>query len=249
MNFRKIMVLLLAAVLTLGMCTACADPSGEAIETDSGIPVGTTADTLASTQPATESVGDVATEPVTDSATEPATEPETEPVTEPETEPMPIPTTGSEGLTYTLNRDGKGYTCTGMGTCTETEVVLDTYGGLPVTAIADEAFRGCTQMTAITIPTTVTRIGQGAFWGCSGLTTVAIPQGVTELALQLFSDCTSLTSLTLPRSLTRIRVEALYNTRLMEINFAGTEAQWAAVTVEEANAELLFATVHYEYQD
>ena len=248
MYFRKITVLLLAAVLTLGMCMGCADPSDEATETDSGIQAGTVEDTLASTQPATESVGDIATEPVTDSATEPATEPETEPVTEPETEPMPIPTTGSEGLTYTLNRDGKGYTCTGMGTCTETEVVLDTYGGLPVTAIADEAFRGCAQMTAITIPATVTRIGQGAFWGCSGLTTVAIPQGVTELALQLFSDCTSLTSLTLPRSLTRIRVEALYNTRLMEINFAGTEAQWAAVTVEEANAELLFATVHYEYQ-
>ncbi len=240
MDFRKITVFLLAAILTLGMCTACADPSGETTETESGIQAGTTADTLASTQ--------LVTDPVEDVATDPATEPETEPATEPETEPLPIPTTGSEGLTYTLNSNGKGYTCTGIGTCTDTEIVLDTYNGLPVTAIAYEAFRGCAQMTSITIPDTVTQIEQGAFRDCTGLTSVVIPKRVTEISMQLFEGCTSLTSLTLPRNLKVIRIEALYNTRLMEINFEGTEAQWAAVTVEEANTELLFATIHYEYQ-
>ncbi len=244
MYFRKITVFLLAAILTLGMCSACADPSGDATENESSIQAGTTADTLASTQLVTDPIEDATTEP----ATEPATEPETEPATEPETEPLSIPTTGSEGLTYTLNGDGKGYTCTGFGTCTETEVVLDTYNGLPVTAIGYEAFRGCAQMTAITIPATVTQIEQGAFRDCTGLTSVVIPQRVTEISMQLFEGCTSLTSLTLPQNLKVIRIEALYNTRLMEINFEGTEAQWAAVTVEEANTELVFATVHYEYQ-
>lgn len=221
MKLRKIAVMLLAVVLTVGMCAACGEPEYEP-ETD------TRADTVMDTP--------APTEPATDPATEAATEP-------------PVPTTGSEGLTYTLNSDGRGYTCTGIGTCTETEIVLDTYNGKPVTAIGYEAFRGCSQMTSISIPSTVSRIEQGAFWDCTGLTSVVIPKRVTELSIQLFEGCTSLTTLTLPKNLKVIRIEALYNTRLMDIYFAGTEAQWAAVTVEEANHELDFATVHYEYKD
>ena len=217
MKLRKIAVMLLAVILTAGMCAACGEPEYEP-ETD------TQADTVADTP--------APTEPATEAATEP-----------------PVPTTGSEGLTYTLNSDGRGYTCTGIGTCTETEIVLDTYNGKPVTAIGYEAFRGCSQMTSISIPTSVTRIEQSAFRECTGLTSVVIPKRVTEISIQLFEGCTSLMSLTLPRTLKVIRIEALYNTRLMDIYFAGTEAQWAAVTVEEANHELDFATVHYEYQD
>jgi hypothetical protein len=104
-------------------------------------------------------------------------------------------------------------------------------------------------MTSISLPSTVNQIEQGAFWDCTGLTSVVIPKRVTELSMQLFEGCTSLTSLTLPKNLKVIRIQALYNTRLMNIYFAGTEAQWAAVTVEEANHELDFATVHYEYKD
>ena len=221
MKLRKIMVLLLAVILTVGMCAACGEPEYEP-ETD------TQADTVADTP----------------APTEPATEPAPETTAEPT-----VPTTGSKGLTYTLNSDGRGYTCTGIGTCTETEIVLDTYNGKPVTAIGYEAFRGCSQMTSISIPSSVTRIEQSAFRECTGLTSVVIPKRVTEISIQLFEGCTSLTSLTLPRNLKVIRIEALYNTRLMDIYFAGTEAQWAAVTVEEANHELDFATVHYEYQD
>ncbi len=221
MKLRKITVLLLAIVLTVGMCAACGEPEYEP-ETD------TQADTVADTP----------------APTEPATEPAPETTAEPT-----VPTTGSKGLTYTLNSDGRGYTCTGIGTCTETEIVLDTYNGKPVTAIGYEASRGCSQLTSISIPSSVTRIEQSAFRECTGLTSVVIPKRVTEISIQLFEGCTSLTSLTLPRNLKVIRIEALYNTRLMNIYFAGTEAQWAAVTVEEANHELDFATVHYEYQD
>ena len=221
MKLRRITGVLLAVLLTVGMCVACGEPEYEP-ESD--------------TQAATEADTPAPTVPVTVPATEAATEP-------------PVPTTGSEGLTYTLNSDGRGYTCTGIGTCTETEIVLDTYNGKPVTAIGYEAFRGCSQMTSISIPSSVTRIEQSAFRECTGLTSVVIPKRVTEISIQLFEGCTSLTSLTLPRNLKVIRIEALYNTRLMNIYFAGTEAQWAAVTVEEANHELDFATVHYEYRD
>ena len=224
MKIYRIAAVLLAVTMAAGMLAACGEPEYEEGTTES--------ETLATVQ----------TEDVTD--TQPATETVEEVVTEPT-----IPTTSSIGLTFTLNSNGKGYTCTGIGTCTDTDIVLDTYNGLPVTAIGYEAFRGCSQMTSISLPSTVNQIEQGAFWDCTGLTSVVIPKRVTELSMQLFEGCTSLTSLTLPKSLKVIRIEALYNTRLMNIYFAGTEAQWAAVTVEEANHELDFATVHYEYKD
>ena len=224
MKIYRIAAVLLAVTMAAGMLAACGEPEYEEGTTES--------ETLATVQ----------TEDVTD--TQPATETVEEVVTEPT-----IPTTSSIGLTFTLNSNGKGYTCTGIGTCTDTDIVLDTYNGLPVTAIGYEAFRGCSQMTSISLPSTVNQIEQGAFWDCTGLTSVVIPKRVTELSIQLFEGCTSLTTLTLPKNLKVIRIEALYNTRLMNIYFAGTEAQWAAVTVEEANHELDFATVHYEYKD
>ena len=224
MKVYRIAAILLAVTMTAGMLAACGEPVYEegtiGSETETAVPIHTPAET----QPATDPVEEVVTEPA-------------------------IPTTGSIGLTYTLNSNGRGYTCTGIGTCTDTDIVLDTYNGLPVTAIGYEAFRGCSQMTSISLPSTVNQIEQGAFWDCTGLTSVVIPKRVTELSMQLFEGCTSLTSLTLPKNLKVIRIQALYNTRLMNIYFAGTEAQWAAVTVEEANHELDFATVHYEYKD
>ena len=50
-------------------------------------------------------------------------------------------TVGSEGLTYELNIHKDGYIVTGMGTCTDTRVVIpSTYNGLPVMSIAKGAF-------------------------------------------------------------------------------------------------------------
>ncbi len=48
----------------------------------------------------------------------------------------------SEGLTYELNEKKDGYIVTGMGTCTDTRIVIpSTYNGLPVMSIAKGAFQ------------------------------------------------------------------------------------------------------------
>ena len=47
----------------------------------------------------------------------------------------------SEGLTYELNDEGAGYIVTGIGTCTDSELVIpNMYNGLPVVEIRYRAF-------------------------------------------------------------------------------------------------------------
>ena len=56
------------------------------------------------------------------------------------------------------------------------------------------SFRNCTSLTSITIPANVTSIGVGAFYGCTGLTTVNLGSGIMALLDQAFRDCTALTA-------------------------------------------------------
>ena len=62
-------------------------------------------------------------------------------------------------------------------------------------SIFHEAFRGCGDMTSITIPNNVTYIGQGAFEDCSGLTSITIPKSVLTILGSAFNGCSGLTSI------------------------------------------------------
>ena len=111
----------------------------------------------------------------------------------------------SEGLEYSLNSDETGYTVTGIGSCTDTEIVIPSkHNSKPVTSIGAFAFRNRTGLTSITIPNSVTSIGRYAFEGCSGLTSITIPDSVTSIGDFAFFDCTGLTSVTIPDSVTSI---------------------------------------------
>ena len=126
--------------------------------------------------------------------------------------------TYSQGLEFTLNEDGKSYSVTGMGTCTDTEIIIpSTYEGKPVTAIGEMAFFGddmddlnastitlLHNITSITIPNTVTTIGMGAFAYCTSLASIEIPNSVTSVSEGAFAGCSSLTSIVIPDSVTSI---------------------------------------------
>ena len=85
-----------------------------------------------------------------------------------------------------------------------TYVIPGEIDGKKVTEIGDSAFKGCTELTSITIPDGVIGIGNNAFSGCTSLETVTIPASVTYVGNSAFYGCTSLKSVTIPESVTYI---------------------------------------------
>lgn len=78
---------------------------------------------------------------------------------------------------------------------------------------------------AYTLPESVATIDISAFEGCSELTSLTIGSSITEIGHSAFHGCNS----------------------LKDINYKGSEEQWANVTIAGAgNSNLLNAAVHYE---
>ncbi|MGN1137194.1 MAG: leucine-rich repeat protein [Oscillospiraceae bacterium] len=85
-----------------------------------------------------------------------------------------------------------------------------------VTHIKDHAFKGCVNLESITIPESVTYIYESAFSGCGELKSVTIPDGVTNIEFAAFSYCKSLTEITIPGGVSNIGREAFSNCSNLE---------------------------------
>ena len=79
-----------------------------------------------------------------------------------------------------------------------------------VTSIDGSAFKGCEELTSLSIPNSVTMTNIDHFEGCSSLTTVNIPNSVTYIGARAFYGCSSLTSIVIPNSVTVIQPDAFY---------------------------------------
>lgn len=111
----------------------------------------------------------------------------------------------SEGLSFFSNGNG-GCRVTGIGSCTDTAIKIPAVSpdGDKVVGIDDEAFKDCTTIEKIIIPSSVYYISNSAFSGCTGLTEVKIPNSITRIGYLVFEGCTGLKSIEIPESVTDI---------------------------------------------
>lgn len=114
------------------------------------------------------------------------------------------PTVSTVGVIYDVSGDGTYAEVIGYEG-TETIVrIADTYNGLPVTKIYDNAFYDNRNIQSVIIPDSITTIGKSAFAYCDNLTNVVIPDSVTTIGGSAFSDCDSFTSVVIPDSVTSL---------------------------------------------
>ena len=117
-----------------------------------------------------------------------------------------------DGIRYLLDSDAKTATVVPLsgdqkysGDVVVPEKVKATDGvEYPVTAFGENAFKGCDNLTKITIPYSVTTLGNYCFSQCSDLNNVTIPLSVTTLGKSCFMGCSRLTNVSIPSSVTTI---------------------------------------------
>ena len=150
--------------------------------------------------------------PADETAAEPVTETETaaEPTTgEQDTEPADEQGSDTEeanaafALQFELREDSVaivGYTGEPEGLVT----LPEQEDSLPVTAIEDEAFKGCDKLVAVVVPDSITEIGDSAFADCTALRYVQLSSKLTDLGAFAFSGCTAMTGIVIPESVTAL---------------------------------------------
>ena len=119
-------------------------------------------------------------------------------------------------------------TVTGLSSYGKTQskiVILSEINGIVITSIDKQAFQSCSDLTSITISSSVTNIGDDAFSGCSGLREVHISNlaawckisfgsstaNPLYYAHNLYMKGSLVTNLTIPGSVTSIKNYAFYN--------------------------------------
>ena len=107
----------------------------------------------------------------------------------------------SQGLQYRVNADRTSCEIIGVGTCKDRKIIIpEVIDGYTVTSVGAEAFRGCADLNAVSIPDSVTEIKDSAFRGCTGLMAVRIPSFARTIGSLAFSGCARLVRVGIPAS-------------------------------------------------
>ncbi len=102
----------------------------------------------------------------------------------------------TDGLTYTLSEDETHYSCSGIGSATETDIVIaDWYQGKRVVDIDSYAFKDCAFLTSVTVGKHVSYINNYAFENCSSLTSITFSEGIKGIGHIVFKNCINLTNI------------------------------------------------------
>lgn len=122
-----------------------------------------------------------------------------------------VPKVSAEGTDFTYITIGGTVTITGCSGDATDIVVPATLNSKPVTAIADNAFRGKAELTSVYLPASVDRIGSYAFAGCTAIGNVNVSSSTVTIGAYAFSDCAALTNVTVSGTIKELGNAAFYN--------------------------------------
>ena len=123
-------------------------------------------------------------------------------------------------------KDGNDYKITALGDrcfyCSDlTSITIPS----SVTSLGNSCFLQCSRLASITISSSVTSLGDKCFYECVGLTSITIPSSVTSLGESCFHGCSGLTSITIPSSVISIGERCfMYCTGLTSITIPSSVA-------------------------
>ena len=124
-------------------------------------------------------------------------------------------------------------------------ISFDSFSSNPLHC-AENLYLNGNLVTELTIPDGVSSISNDAFSYFRGFTSVTIPDSVLSIGGDAFYNCSGLTSVTIPDSVTSIGDLAFYNCRgLTTVYYAGTESEWAKISIGSYNSNLTSATRYY----
>ncbi len=108
---------------------------------------------------------------------------------------------GSDGLRFSLNSDGTEYSVHGIirDLLKGTVYIPDTYKGLPVTEIRNNAFSSCNNIERVVfLGNNIKSVDSLAFNRCNNLESVDFSEGVTSFDPHTFAYCPKLKSISFP---------------------------------------------------
>lgn len=111
-----------------------------------------------------------------------------------------------------LNSDGKSYYVDGLSsesTITNIEIP-NTYNGLPVTEIGNNAFNGCKSLESVTLGENIEIIGWNTFVDCISLSNIIIPNSVKQIGFNAFEN-TAIKEIEIPSSIEEVGAAVFYN--------------------------------------
>ena len=97
-----------------------------------------------------------------------------------------------------------------------------------ITGIAQDAFRGNTDIKGVIFSELITEIPDSAFEGCTALRDVYIPS-LTRIGNRAFYGCTSLSALTIPADVVSLGADAFYGVEEIRITAANKNVALAAI--------------------
>ncbi len=115
---------------------------------------------------------------------------------------IPVFAVTSDGFEYTSLKGETTITGVDESMISGDITIPATLGGYPVTIIGCDAFKGCENVTSVTVPNSVLYIGTDAFSYCDNLIEITLPNSLKSISNYAFYDCDNLESITIPDSVT-----------------------------------------------